>query len=169
MTNAEYLKECRRLSLTARACVALLVCDKYSSAHQFRTNDTDTFFEYLWEWPVVNDFDSWEQQRPFLVNFALGDEATEELIEEIKSAGIEESVFRTIISGPVEILWGSFWGAAEDDLSLTDLNNTIEASRLPTLPILTPFKFSRFDTNDGWGEQLSKQDRDFWRESARYA
>ena len=166
--KAEYLSECRKLSLTARSAVGLLVVEEYFRSKNIRTKDTEEYLNYMWEWPVVVDFDSWESNRPFLVNYALGDVPSTELMLQLETIGLSESLFRNVVSGPVEILWGSFWGAAENDSSHNVLAETIRSSGLEQLPVLTPFKFSVFNKDDGWGKPVTKEDRDFWRDSVKY-
>ncbi|MHA2743444.1 hypothetical protein ACXZ7S_27020, partial [Vibrio harveyi] len=58
--------------------------------------------------------------------------------------GIGESQFRTIVGGVTDILWGNFWGAAENEQSMAALESVISASGIEQLPVLTPFKFSLF-------------------------
>jgi hypothetical protein len=50
-------------------------------------------------------------------------------------------------------------------LSLKALSAVLSSSKLDKLPILAPFKFSLFSDMDGWGEKVTKEDRDFWRDS----
>ena len=167
--NSEYVHELRKLSLKAREAVALLVCEKYFLNHDLRHEEISEFFSYMWEWPLISDFETWEKQRPLLVDFGLGDDLTDEFSNALASSSIEETQFRSVVSGTVEILWGSFWGASEDDASFNSLISVIKASGLEQYPVLTPFKFSVFTDADGWGKRISIQDRDFWRSSAAYA
>ena len=167
--NSEYLSELRKLSLTARAAIALLVCEKYFESHNIRNKDTVEFLNFMWELPIVVDFEQWETNRPVLVNFGLGDEISESMAEALELSSADQSNFRAVVSGTVEILWSSFWGAAEDEVSNQALNSVIQSSRLKYYPVLTPFKFSTFVEGDGWGKPISTQDRDFWRERAKYA
>ncbi|HDM8193799.1 TPA: hypothetical protein P0E30_005274, partial [Vibrio harveyi] len=83
--------------------------------------------------------------------------------------GIGESQFRTIVGGVTDILWGSFWGAAENEQSMAALESVISASGIEQLPVLTPFKFSLFSQNEGWGDKVTPQDLEFWRTCVKYA
>ncbi|MCG6305479.1 hypothetical protein K6U21_15040 [Vibrio vulnificus] len=47
--------------------------------------------------------------------------------------------------------------------------NVISASGIEQLPVLTPFKFSLFSQNDGWGDKITPQDLEFWRTCVKYA
>lgn len=167
--NSEYFRELRKLSLTAREAVALLVCEQYFHIHNLHCDETREFLSYMWEWPIISDFESWEKRRPLLVNFGLGNDLSNSMTKTLASASIEEGNFRLVVGGTVEILWGSFWGAAEDDASFNSLNSMIQASGLKQYPVLTPFKFSVYADGDGWGNSISIQDRNFWRKSAVYA
>ncbi|MGU3796414.1 hypothetical protein [Vibrio diabolicus] len=75
----------------------------------------------------------------------------------------------TLVGGVTDILWGSFWGAAENEQSMVALENVISASGIEQLPVLTPFKFSLFSQNDGWGDKITPQDLEFWRTCVKYA
>ncbi|KTF18380.1 hypothetical protein [Pseudoalteromonas sp. H105] len=168
----DYLKECKKLSLTARAAIALLVFKRYCEMHNLRGAELDKYFEHLWQWPLIDDpslFDPWQSSRPYLVDFGLGDEASTELIDLLSSVGLSEERFRPIAETATLILWESFWGAAEDSVAMDHLERGLLASKLTEFPVLTPFKFSRFEQRDGWGDYITEQDRDFWRDCARYA
>lgn len=164
-----YLAQCKKLSLTARAAVALKIFQAYCCARNVEDQSINEFFEYLWKWPLIegpDQFEPWEQSRPLLVNYGLGEPANEEIIRLTSEHHIDENDFREMISGIVEILWGSFWGGAEDELSFSALQNVIKVSRLENLPALTPFKFSQFSENSGWGNKLSPEDCEYWKSCA---
>ncbi|WP_210330685.1 hypothetical protein [Aliikangiella sp. G2MR2-5] len=122
--------------------------------------------DYLWQWPLIDgpdQFEPWESSRPELVNFGLGDSASDNLISVLNKSGIDETQFRRMVEGVIEILWGSFWGAAEHELSMKALEAVLLTSNVSELPALTPFKFSLFTDNHGWGQKLTLEDRNFWR------
>jgi len=167
--NIDYFQEIRKLSLTARVGVALVVCERYFELNKLLHAETREFLDYLWEWPVVSDFDSWEKSRTDLVNYGLGDEISKAMTELLVRSEVNESNFRRVVAGTVEILWGSFWGAAEDEQSYESLVSVLNSSGLERNPVLTPFKFCTFDIADGWGPPVSSQDRDFWRKYASFA
>ena len=91
--DSEYISELRKLSLTARAAIALLVCGKYFESHNIRNKDTIEFLNYMWEWPVVVDFEQWEANRPVLVNIGLGDEISESMSEALELSSADQSNF----------------------------------------------------------------------------
>ena len=98
-----------------------------------------------------------------MINYGLGDQANEEIQTLLSEYNIDEYRFRRIISGIVEILWGNFWGGSEDELSLQHLYEVIKFSQVENLPTLTPFKFSRFSDGNGWGQKITAEDCEFWK------
>lgn len=161
-----YLLQCRYLSLTARMAIALLVFELFCAERQLDGSLITEFSEYMWEWPLIrepSEFDPWERARPELVNYGLGDLASSGLVSMLESAQTDESDFREMVGGVVEILWGSFWGAANDELSMRCLETVLKRSKVLCLPPLTPFKFSRFSDRHGWGEHVLYEDCQFWR------
>jgi len=163
-----YLEQCRKLSLTARMAIALLVFERFCKENQIRVSLVSELSDYLWKWPLIDgpdQFEPWESSRPELANYGLGDEASKELLKALNEAEIEESRFRNIVAGLIEILWGSFWGGAENELSMEALTTVLISSKIDQLPALTPFKFSLFSDMSGWGEKISVEDRDFWRKN----
>ena len=148
--------------------IALLVFERFCRENKFDSPHVVELSDYLWQWPMIqgpDQFSPWERSRPQLVNFGLGDEADDALKAQLCLANLDESRFREIVSALIEILWGSFWGAAEDDLSLRALEAVILLTKVSVLPPLAPFKFSRFADRDGWGATVCKGDRDYWRRS----
>lgn len=164
----KYLEQCRNLSLTARMAIALLVFERFCKENKIEFEQIKDLSDYLWQWPLIDgpdQFKSWESSRPELVNYALGDEASTYILSALSAINIEESRFRNVVGGLVEILWSSFWGAAENELSLKSLSNVLSSSQLEKFPTLTPFKFSLYSDMNGWGKKVEKEDRDFWRYS----
>lgn len=167
----EYLKQCQKLSLTARSAISLLIFEKFCTDNKLCIDDVTDLLNYLWQWPLIKDsgqFDVWESERPTLVNSGLGDEFPEQLTELLSSNGIKEYQFRVLVSGVTEILWSSFWGAADNEGSLKYLKSVISVSGLEELPALTPFKFSVFTDSEGWGCEIMVSDRDFWRQKVGF-
>ncbi|BCO17636.1 hypothetical protein KUC3_04930 [Alteromonas sp. KC3] len=167
MENKAYLDICKSLSLTARLGIALRLFEKYCNVTGINEDSIDEFLDYLWIWPLVSsgefEFSAWENKRPQLVNFGLGDPLSNSFLLSLNNANIEETDFRKIVSPIVEILWGSFWGEAEDELSLNCLSELIQRITPNSLPALTPFKISKFKDNNGWGNSLTNEDIAFWR------
>jgi hypothetical protein len=59
-------------------------------------------------------------------------------------------------------LWGSFWGASNDELSLTSLKTVIELTSLEKLPKIEIYH-SQFCDMHGWGNKISRDDYERWR------
>jgi hypothetical protein len=172
MNVREYLEQCRPLSLTARSAISLLVFEKYCAENDLNILAVTELLDHMWKWPLIDgpdQFEPWESQRPLLIDCGLGDDFPDDLIAILAQRNISESKFRTVIEGVTEILWSSFWGAAENEASINDLEKVLLVTNVQKLPTLTPFKFSLFSDKDGWGSSLTAEDRDFWRRGAKYA
>ncbi|EGQ8241618.1 hypothetical protein ACUT8K_000496 [Vibrio parahaemolyticus] len=167
-----YIDECKRLSITGRSAISLLIFERFCLLNELNALEINEFLDYLWKWPLVDgpdEFEPWEANRVTLVNCGLGDDFSEDLLNTLTLSGVSEYQFRSILGGIIEILWGSFWGAAENEQSMVALENVISASDLEQLPVLTPFKFSLFSQNGGWGDKITSQDLEFWRTCVKYA
>jgi hypothetical protein len=167
----KYLEQCEKLSLTARMAIALLIFERYCEENAIDMPQINHMSDYLWRWPLINQagqFNSWESSRPELVNYGLGDKATKDIISELEKVNIDEHKFRIIVGNLVEILWGSFFGASLDKQSLESLTIILKECNVNRLPILTPFKFSLFSDRDGWGEYITEQDCEFWKNSYHF-
>lgn len=161
----QYLAECRALSLTARAIIALLIVERLCAEHSISHPEVDSFLNYLWRWPEIDGpdmFDPWQSSRPKLVDYGLGGDLPENFERILETAGVSELRFRAVISGTVGILWGSFWAAADDEGSLACFEQVVQRAKLIALPPLTPFKFSRVADGAGWGERLTADDCAYW-------
>ncbi len=153
-------------------CIALKAFEKFCLDVNLSEDSIDKFRAYMWDFPMAlseDRFLDWEEAKPILVNYGLGDELPNQIESTLSHAQVDESKFRIIVEGVVAILWGSFWGAAEHEQSLRSLISVVTLSGTAESPILTPFKFSRFADKDGWGIDLTAEDRDFWRECCVYA
>lgn len=162
----KYIEQCKELSLTARMAVALKIFQRYCKIRNIDSHLVNDFVNYLWKWPLIDgpdQFEPWEKSRTGLVNYGLGDPANNEIHSLLSEHGIDEDDFREIVAGVVEILWGSFWGEAEDELSHRSLVNVIRKCKVEEAPSLTPFKFSRFSENSGWGNKLTEEDCEYWK------
>ena len=162
----KYFEQCKELSLTARMAVALIVFERYCKQNKINSPLTREFSEYLWKWPLIDgpdQFEPWEKSRTELVNIGLGASINSEIKSQLIQAGIDEDTFIDIVSGVVEILWSSFWGATENELSHQTLCNVIRDSKIEELPPLTPFKFSRYSEGNGWGVKISLEDCEYWK------
>ena len=127
----------------------------------------DRFFDYMWKGPS-SDFAEWEASKPPLVVYGIGGGAIPaELAPLLSSAEIDEPRFRDIISGAILVLWGSFWGEAEDESSFEHLKRVVYRAKVSTLPPLTPFRFLLF--SDGGWRAPSSEDLEYWRGMRGYA
>jgi hypothetical protein len=161
-----YIEECKQLSLTAREAISLLVIERFCFENKIENILIDDFLDYMWEWPLIDgpeQFEPWEAAKPDLVNYGLGDSAPKLLVKLLEKNDICGNKFRSLIEGAVEILWSSFWGAAQNERSYESLHDVIVKSGVEKLPVLTPFRFSLFHQGNGWGNKLNRADRDFWR------
>lgn len=161
-----YIEQCKELSLTARMVIALIIFERYCKQKHIENSIIDNFCNHLWRWPLIDgpdQFEPWEQSRTVLINYGLGEQANEEIQGFLSEYNVDEYIFRQIISGIVEILWGNFWGGSEDELSLQSLHDVIRFTQVENLPTLTPFKFSRFRDGGGWGQKITAEDCEFWK------
>ncbi|MCL9782109.1 hypothetical protein M9194_11790 [Vibrio sp. S4M6] len=168
LENSQYIEQCRELSLTAREGIALRVFESYCQKHHLYHRHVAEFLEFLWKWPLVGrviEFEDWESEKTHLVNFGIGEELDEEVRQLLRSANESEFNFQELVHCTVSILWGSFWGACDNEGSISALQTVIERAEVD-LPKLTPFKFSRFSDKGGWGAELSDEDITYWRSYA---
>ncbi len=162
----------RYLSLTARLAVALICFERYCRAHQLITHEIKVFLDYLWDFPIVNgplSFRAWERQQPDLVTVGLGGDIPDTYLVWLHDAGISSDTFRRLVEHTVEIIYGSFYAAADDEeahmhlqhvLAITEQNENISG-------LLSQFSQSRFIDRQGWGIPLSEAERDGWRVRAK--
>ncbi len=161
MEGDRFLERCKELSLTARVAAALLIFEGYCRSETIGSSELEEFLDYMWEWPRV-EFEEWEARKPQLVNAGLGEPLPPSLVSRLEQRGIGAHGFAKAIGGLVEILWGSFWGAAEDNGSLKALECVVAHAHSGPLPPLTPFRFSRFVDGNGWGIGLTEEDHQYW-------
>ncbi|AVP96799.1 hypothetical protein C7S18_06110 [Ahniella affigens] len=151
--------------------ISLLIVERFCKENSITHLEIDDFLTYMWRWPEIDGpdkFDPWESSYPSLVAFGLGGEMSESLRNTLEVAGVSDLRFRAIISGAVEILWGSFWAAADDEGSFKCLEEVVLRSKVSVLPPLTPFRFSRVSDRGGWGDRPSAEDRIFWEAQRGY-
>jgi len=161
-----FIEKCRELSLTSRLSIALLIFERFCSENKINHNEISVFVDYLWEWPIIkdsSDFIPWESSKPELIHFGLGEAISKELKQALDQSKIQEKKFRELVSGVVEILWSSFWGASEQELSLKSLRTVLLETGFDNFPPIEPFSISKFNQNSGWGMNLSKKDYSIWR------
>ncbi len=62
-----YTSECKRLSISARAAIGLLIFERFCVLHALELHDNQEFLEHLWDWFLVDgpdEFEPWESKRP---------------------------------------------------------------------------------------------------------
>ena len=164
--SESYRRESAPLSVTAKLAISLLVFQKFCLINRVEGQIIDDFQAHLWIWldpDKGKDFDEWEQSRTELTNFGLGDAATPELSSIIDASKIDEFQFRKIVESIVDMLWRNFWGACENEMTTNAFETVLSSCKLEKNPPITPFKFSRFNDNSGWGSDLTLEDFNYWK------
>jgi hypothetical protein len=161
-----------QLSLTARLAIALHCFERYCQAHRLTSPAISEFLDYLWQLPTIRGskaFVDWEQHSPTLVDVGLGAYFSEDFIVQLHAAGIAPSEFQALLENSVEIVFGSFYGAADNSGSLTHLRRVLSLTQQAGIipPPLSYFAHSRFADRQGWGNGLSVAERDMWRNLLR--
>jgi hypothetical protein len=156
------------LSLTARLAVALHCFAGYCRARAIDHPAVGAFLDHLWAFPAISgyeEFRPWEKNHPSLIHVALGDEYPRWFREFLESTGIPADEFRELIGNVVEIIFGSFYGAADNRGSLKCLRKVVSIVRKHgiTAPPRKRFANSRFRDGCGWGIPLTMLERDKWR------
>ena len=135
-----------------------------------RRPEIDAFLDDLWEFPIIDHhrWDEWEKRHPALVNTALGDPWPAGFEEFLNARGMSAKEFRSLIGDVVEIVFSSFYGAADDVSSLKFLSRVLNTAEVAGvhLPSLEVFGGSRFVDRGGWGKQLTLAERNAWRDVA---
>lgn len=166
--NRKNLKEAKSLSLIARLAVALHCFEGCCNAWGLESPLIREFLDYMWEWPVKMTaacFGEWESKSAALVEFGLGGEIPGELKGLPENAGVTKDLFGHLTQNTVEIIWGSFYGASDNEGSLEELASVMAVASACgfTPPALEEFGESRFKDKHGWGCVLTREQRDRWR------
>jgi hypothetical protein len=143
--------------------------EDYCHACELQHAEIDAFLDDLWDFPLAiaspEAFTEWEDEHPHLVDVGLGDDFSEEFQSLLRHQQVSPLDFRHIIESLIEIVFASFYGASQNQQSLDSLLSVIAATAgsgvIPPPPDL--FAVSLFADNHGWGEPLSKSERDQWR------
>ncbi|MFT3883221.1 MAG: hypothetical protein QM703_26660 [Gemmatales bacterium] len=166
----------RQLSLTARQAVALLCLKRYCEKFGLHHQAIEAYFDDLWEYPLVdqNRWSEWHNHHPELVEtatqFDMGYELEEinwpdGFVEFLQKYGQKPEQFLLLIGSITEIVFGSFYSAVDEKGSWEQLCQTLKITE--TAGIVTPppsaFIASLFVDNDGWGNRITKDQRDAWR------
>jgi hypothetical protein len=168
MLTAQNLADARPLSLLARLGVALCCFEQYCRTVGLDAPAVRDFTEYMWEWPLMMSpgwFEEWESKQPTLVVVGLGDPIPQALASLLVERGIDSGELQTLLEATVEIIWGSFYAACDDDGSLAELQRVVAICerRGIAAPPVDVFVESRFDDGHGWGNRVTREQRDRWR------
>jgi hypothetical protein len=147
--------------------VALHCFSRYCEKSGLHHREIDAFVEDLWEFPIVDHhrWDEWENHHPPLVNTALGDPWPSGFDEFLISREMNPIEFRRLLGDVADIVFSSFYGAADDLFSLACLSRVLQVTTdvgvVP--PLLAVFEGSRFTDRGGWGKRTTIVERDTWR------
>ena len=160
--------ELQHVSLTARLVVALHCFEHYCHLRQLIAPETTVFLDYLWEFPIEDGpaaFRAWESRQPDLVTVGLGGDFPDTCLAWLDAAGISTNEFHQLLEHTVEIVYGSFYGAAANEDSLMHLHHVLTITKQTgrITPLLLQFTLSRFADRQGWGNRVSGVERDSWR------
>jgi len=147
--------------------IALNCFERYCRKHALSHPAIDSFLDDLWEFPLVDSqrWDEWESRHPSLVNAAFGDPWPEGFEEFLATRRIRQSGFRELISSIVEIVFSSFYGAANTSIASEFFSMVIRTMKSEgiDLPPLDAFACSRFADRGGWGMEIGVSQRSRWR------
>jgi hypothetical protein len=157
----------RDLSLTARLAVALHCFSRYCETKGLRHLSINAFIDDLWEFPIV-EHDRWEDWKnnhpphPPLVSTALGDPWPAGFEGFLRAQAVSATEFRRLTSSLAEIVFSSFYGAADDDFSLKCLMDVLTMASDCGInpPPAGAFSASQFIDRGGWGKPMTATDRD---------
>lgn len=141
--------------------VALLVFERFCAERGIQHAEIPVFLDYLWQWPVVDQFEEWAAAKPALVRYGLGEAPPAGLEAALVAANFGESGFRSMVSNIATMLWSNFYFSADDEETFKALETIVMTAQATLLPPLTPFRFSRFE-DDGWGNGISREDWKYW-------
>jgi hypothetical protein len=157
----------RGLSLTARLAVALHCFSRICQVQNLHHSEIDAFLDDLWEFPLITSerWDEWEKNHPPLVETALGNAWPIGFEDYLETQGARPEEFRRLISSVAEIVFSSFYGAADDAFSLKCLSEVLKMAqdRAVEPPPPAGFSQSRFVDGAGWGNPITPSVRDSWR------
>jgi hypothetical protein len=154
--------------LTARLAIALHCFSHYCEKNDLAHPAISSFLDDLWEFPVIDSerWNEWESNHPELVLAALGDKWPQAFGTFLVAHGVGAVEFRTLLQNLVEIVFSSFYGAADDYQSYECLRKVVVITTEDgaDLPPLAPFQISLFADRGEWGRQLTVAERDSWRQ-----
>ena len=170
MTLAKLLDQARPLSFIAQGFIALNVVESYFEKIGFKHPSVDTFFQHLWELPMINEpkeFSAWEARRGDLTDFGLTDDLPDELEECLAILPIDEAQLFKVVEAPVEILWGSFFSTPNPETTMAYLEFALTLAEKEGIifPKVAPFQSSLWSDNNGWGNAIDAEVCQQWREA----
>ena len=140
-----------------------------TAGHRLEHPEIEAFKDHLW-WFVgtavdEDSFDGWLEREPPLVEVGLGDDYPDGFETLLASRVVPEGEFRRVLSSTTEVLYGSFYGAADDAGSRRDLKDLWAVAEPLGVPCPDPDRFdgSRWADGGGWGLSPSPQVLARWR------
>jgi hypothetical protein len=161
--------ELSSLSLSGRLAVALHLFEGYCERRGLDHPELQTFVDSLWRsiGPIgPEEVKKWEAEQPPLVGAGLGWEYPSGFEEYLDSHEVPELEFRSVLCWTTEVLYGSLYGAADDQGSLRFLEalaDKVEEFSVPW-PDIQRFASSRWIDRSGWGNPLTSEELARWRE-----
>lgn len=129
--------------------------------------EIDAFLDDLWEFPLIEEqqWNTWEKNHPSLVHNGLGDPLPSGFQVFLTSQGVDQEEFQRLIANVVEVVFSSFYGAADDASSWDYLKAVLKIADQTGIspPPLGVFLTSRFADRFGWGRKITPAERKEWR------
>jgi hypothetical protein len=160
------------LSLIARLCLSLCCFERYCQARDLACESIRGFVEYMWEWPLrmstPDAFSDWQEKATELVETGLGDPPPVDVAARLQEKGVDPIEFRKLVESTVEIIWGSFFAASDNEGSLEHLAQVVSICKRwgLAIPPVSAFVESRFTDRNGWGARATPDQRDRWKRLA---
>ena len=161
----EFIEEACSLSISARFGLAMCFVNEFTHRFSISGPTMEEYRAHLWDCPPLGKsrlaLDKWIARDVALL-------ARDDVDQMGNLRGLADhdivvkQRFGKIIELTSDLLTMSFYGAGEDEGTLVTLQTIYERSRPKSLPSVTPFKFSKYETCDGWGGDVSGADYDYW-------
>jgi hypothetical protein len=159
-----------QLSLTARLGVALWCFERFCVSNGLAHPEISVFLEHLWRFPILpeEDFAAWEGASPALVEAGLGQPLPTEVANLVRDRRLKPAAFHALLGDVVEIVWTSFYGATQDRSSLRHLGRVLRTCAAAGVgpPDATVFSVSLLVHRGGWGDLVTPQDCERWRQAS---
>ena len=116
----------RILPWFGRLAVAVDCFENYCHAKELAGPTINAFVSHLRDLSKSPSFPEWENQNEELTQVGLGGAFSSEMCSLLETAAISETDFRELVSAIVEIVYGSAYGAFDDEGSLKWLARVLE-------------------------------------------